>query len=58
MDDFHMMGGLKDACENCGSDNIEQLSRVTGYIQAVGGWNAAKRQELEDRKRYNSADMV
>lgn len=58
MDDFHMMAGLKDACENCGSDNIEQLSRVTGYIQAVGGWNAAKKQELEDRKRYNSADMV
>ncbi len=58
MDDFHMMAGLKDVCENCGSDNIEQLSRVTGYIQAVGGWNAAKKQELEDRKRYNSADMV
>ncbi|NOQ48811.1 MAG: anaerobic ribonucleoside-triphosphate reductase, partial [Methanococcoides sp.] len=58
MDDFHMMAGLKDVCENCGSDNIEQLSRVTGYIQAVSGWNAAKKQELEDRKRYNSADMV
>ncbi|MEL4305854.1 anaerobic ribonucleoside-triphosphate reductase [Methanococcoides sp. LMO-2] len=58
MDDFHMMSGLKDACENCGSDHVEQLSRVTGYIQAVGGWNAAKKQELEDRKRYASADMI
>ncbi|SES78775.1 ribonucleoside-triphosphate reductase class III catalytic subunit [Methanococcoides vulcani] len=58
MDDCHMMSGLKDTCENCGSDNVEQLSRVTGYIQAVGGWNAAKKQELEDRKRYASADMI
>ena len=58
MDDFHMMNGLKDTCENCGSSHVEQLSRVTGYIQAVGGWNAAKKQELEDRKRYNSADMI
>ncbi|MCK4811705.1 MAG: hypothetical protein KAS74_05485 [Methanosarcinales archaeon] len=38
--------------------NVEQLSRVTGYLQAVSGWNAAKRQELEDRKRYGGGDMV
>ncbi len=57
LDDFHMMSGLKESCENCGSSNIEQLSRVTGYIQSVSGWNAAKKQELEDRMRYGSADM-
>ncbi|MCK4458686.1 MAG: hypothetical protein KAU52_03060 [Methanosarcinales archaeon] len=38
--------------------NVEQLSRVTGYLQAVSGWNAAKKQELEDRKRYGGTDMV
>ncbi|MEA1984489.1 MAG: anaerobic ribonucleoside-triphosphate reductase [Euryarchaeota archaeon] len=58
MDDFHMMSGLKEECENCGSSNVEQLSRVTGYIQSVSGWNAAKKQELEDRMRYSSSDMI
>ncbi len=57
MNDFHMMSGLQDRCENCDSDNVEQLSRVTGYIQSVGGWNAAKKQELADRMRYGSPDM-
>jgi ribonucleoside-triphosphate reductase len=57
LDDFHMMSGLKECCDNCGSSNIEQLSRVTGYIQSVSGWNAAKKQELADRMRYGSADM-
>jgi len=54
----HLDSGLKDECSNCGSANVEQLSRVTGYLQAVSGWNAAKRQELEDRKRYGGTDMV
>jgi len=31
---------------------VEHLSRVTGYIQAVSGWNEGKKQELKDRKRY------
>ena len=53
----HLAPGLKDECPNCGSTNVEQLSRVTGYLQAVSGWNAAKRQELEDRKRYGESDM-
>ncbi|MEA1943949.1 MAG: anaerobic ribonucleoside-triphosphate reductase [Euryarchaeota archaeon] len=54
----HLAAGLKDECPNCGSTNVEQLSRVTGYLQAVSGWNAAKRQELEDRKRYGESDMM
>jgi len=29
---------------------VEHLSRVTGYIQAVSGWNEGKKQELKDRK--------
>jgi ribonucleoside-triphosphate reductase len=58
LNDFHMMSGLKCTCENCGSTNVEQMSRVTGYVQAVGGWNNGKRQELEDRMRYSSSDMI
>ncbi len=46
-------GGLKDKCPSCGSDEVDHISRITGYLQAVSGWNSAKRQELKDRKRYN-----
>lgn len=40
-------------CPECGSHDVVQISRVTGYLQEVSGWNAAKRQELKDRTRYN-----
>ncbi|OYV12082.1 MAG: ribonucleoside-triphosphate reductase [Methanosaeta sp. NSM2] len=46
-------GGLKDNCPSCGSEDVDHISRITGYLQAVSGWNSAKRQELKDRKRYN-----
>ena len=40
-------------CPSCMNHEVEQLSRVTGYISNVSGWNAAKKQELKDRKRYD-----
>lgn len=40
-------------CPECGNHNCVSLSRVTGYIQDISGWNAAKKQELLDRKRYS-----
>jgi len=45
--------GLKKSCPNCGSSNIDYISRVTGYLQAVSGWNSGKKQELIDRVRYS-----
>lgn len=39
-------------CPECKSHDVAQLSRVTGYIQFVGGFNAAKQQEVKDRTRY------
>ena len=39
-------------CPECGNHFVEQLSRVTGYMGGVSGWNAAKRQEFLDRTRY------
>ena len=45
-------------CPACGNHCVEQLSRVTGYLSAVSGWNAAKRQELIDRKRYDMKKTV
>lgn len=40
-------------CPKCGSHDVAALSRVTGYIQDVGGWNMGKRQELKDRVRVH-----
>ena len=38
----------------CGSHAVIILSRITGYISEVeGGWNAGKKQEFKDRKRYD-----
>lgn len=39
-------------CPICGSHDVVQISRVTGYLQDVSGWNAGKQQELKDRQRY------
>lgn len=39
-------------CPICGTHDVIQISRVTGYMQEVKGWNAAKQQELKDRARY------
>ena len=53
-----MISGLADCpicgepiCPDCGNHRVTQLSRVTGYIGAVDGWNASKKQELKDRRR-------
>lgn len=43
-------------CPECFNHSVVALSRVTGYIQDVSGWNAAKRQELKDRRRYDIDD--
>ncbi len=40
-------------CPECGCHDVTQISRVTGYLQEVSGWNAGKAQELKDRTRYN-----
>jgi len=40
-------------CPKCGCHDVEQISRVTGYMQTVHSWNAAKQAELRDRTRYN-----
>lgn len=49
----YVSNGLLEKCPKCGSENVQHLSRITGYLQAVEGWNAGKRQELKDRKRVN-----
>jgi len=41
-------------CPDCGNHNVEVLSRVTGYLQVLSGWNESKKQEFEDRDRYDT----
>lgn len=37
-------------CPNCGSENIDVIQRITGYlVGSVNNWNSAKKAELKDR---------
>jgi len=38
-------------CPDCGSHNIQIVSRVTGYLSPVSNWSKGKQQELFDRTR-------
>jgi anaerobic ribonucleoside-triphosphate reductase len=42
---------MREQCPNCKSADVEWWSRVTGYYQAVSGWNKGKKQELMNRYR-------
>jgi hypothetical protein len=48
----------KAICPECGDHSVVQISRVTGYLQDVSGWNSAKQQELKDRARYNPIPSI
>jgi len=39
-------------CPHCGGD-CEIWSRVTGYLRPIGNYNPGKKQEFDDRKKYN-----
>ena len=43
-------------CPCCGTHDIAGISRVTGYMQDVTGFNEAKKQELKDRVRWNLSE--
>jgi ribonucleoside-triphosphate reductase len=44
--------GQRVECSKCHSRNVKSFSRVTGYVQAIDGFNDGKKQELLDRYRY------
>lgn len=43
--------GLKEKCPYCSSENIEGITRITGYFSKIKGWNKGKIAELKDRFR-------
>lgn len=49
-------GEFNDKCPECGSTNIQQLRRVTGYLTGnyTTSFNAGKQQEVESRIRHSS----
>ncbi|KAF0135038.1 MAG: ribonucleoside-triphosphate reductase [Candidatus Saganbacteria bacterium] len=42
---------LKDACPYCQSENVDGITRITGYFSRISGWNKGKKAELKDRHR-------
>ena len=48
---FKTARGLRKQCPHCNSENIDHITRVTGYFTKVSGWNKGKKAELKDRYR-------
>ena len=47
--------GLRNDCEYCGSENVDGITRITGYFTRTSSWNRGKRAELRDRRRNRLA---
>jgi ribonucleoside-triphosphate reductase (formate) len=45
--------GLSEACPRCDSEDVDGITRITGYFTKVSSWNKGKRGELKDRYRNN-----
>lgn len=43
--------GLHASCPECGSEEVEGITRITGYFTKVSSWNKGKLGELKDRFR-------
>jgi len=41
--------GLNERCSYCGSDEVEGITRITGYFTKISSWNKGKLGELRDR---------
>lgn len=48
--------GLIESCPHCHSDEVEQITRITGYFTKVSSWNKGKVGELKDR--HKSAELL
>jgi anaerobic ribonucleoside-triphosphate reductase len=43
--------GLRSACGYCGSEDVDGITRITGYFTKVSSWNKGKLGELRNRYR-------
>jgi len=46
--------GLRDVCPQCGSEDVDGVTRVTGFYSRVSRWNKGKIGELKDRYRNHN----
>lgn len=46
-----IVGIMEGKCPYCGSENVEHMTRVTGFFSKIEGWNQGKLGELRDRYR-------
>ena len=58
--DCGFTGEFNDSCPTCGSRNIQQLRRVTGYLTGnyKTAFNAGKVAEVEDRVKHTGVSIV
>ncbi|MBP7462567.1 MAG: hypothetical protein KBA26_14880, partial [Candidatus Delongbacteria bacterium] len=49
----HEMKGLQETCEQCGSCDVDGISRIVGYYSAIKNWNKSKKGELASRQKGN-----
>lgn len=50
----HICG--KPTCQ-CGAHDVEVVSRITGYMSSLSGWNKAKVAEFHDRVRTDPREL-
>ncbi|MBN1253916.1 MAG: anaerobic ribonucleoside-triphosphate reductase [Deltaproteobacteria bacterium] len=43
--------GLMNNCPYCGSEDVDGITRITGYFTKISSWNKGKLGELKDRHR-------
>ncbi|HXX33571.1 MAG TPA: anaerobic ribonucleoside-triphosphate reductase [Thermodesulfobacteriota bacterium] len=43
--------GLRSSCTYCGAEDVEGITRITGYFTKLSSWNKGKLGELRDRYR-------
>ncbi len=48
--------GLQSSCISCGSEDVDGITRITGYFTKLSSWNKGKLGELRNRNR-NQAFM-
>ena len=50
---------LFKTCPECGSENVDVLERITGYlVGSTNKWNAGKKAELKDRVSHISGEKI
>lgn len=45
-------------CPGCGCHDVFVVSRITGYLSELDGWNEGKKAEFKDRVRYKESGEI